>query len=246
MGDSTAAGIGNPLVPNATAEDDVCARSIDAYAAQLAAAGNVRVQNLACSGATIEKGILGSQTARDRVVPPQFGVAQQATDAHTIIVSIGANDVNWAVMVKLCSLAPSCDDDASKAFFQNRLSTFIQNYDALLTQLSNLPNHPRVLINQYYMPFGSNLECLKEHGITAEKAGVMASRAGSLNEVLANGAKAHNFLTVQPRVEGHQLCDASSYIQGLGDKAPLHPTAAGEAAIALADLQALMADRPNN
>jgi hypothetical protein len=34
---------------------------------------------------------------------------------------------------------------------------------------------------------------------------------------------------------GHQLCTPQPYVQGLGDAAPFHPTAAGQLAIALAD-----------
>jgi hypothetical protein len=47
------------------------------------------------------------------------------------------------------------------------------------------------------------------------------------------------FTPVQPRFDGHELCTSQPYVQGLRDNAPLHPTAAGELAIALADQQAL-------
>jgi len=42
-----------------------------------------------------------------------------------------------------------------------------------------------------------------------------------------------------PPFTGHELCTAHPYVQGPGDPAPLHPTADGELAIALADQQAL-------
>jgi hypothetical protein len=65
------------------------------------------------------------------------------------------------------------------------------------------------------------------------------SRLGQLNSVLAQGAHAYGFGVVQPRFTGHELCTADPYVQGASDPAPLHPTAAGELAIALADQQAL-------
>jgi len=42
-----------------------------------------------------------------------------------------------------------------------------------------------------------------------------------------------------PPFAGHELCTADPYVQGPQDRAPLHPTATGELAIALADQQEL-------
>jgi hypothetical protein len=96
-----------------------------------------------------------------------------------------------------------------------------------------------VLINQYYDPFGKNLSCLSHYGMTPAKAKVLISRLDQLNTVLAQGAQDLGFGVVQPRFTGHELCTADPYVQGPGDPAPLHPTAAGQLAIALADQQAL-------
>ena len=57
--------------------------------------------------------------------------------------------------------------------------------------------------------------------------------------MLSDGAAATSEITVRPDFTGHALCDPDSYVQGLRDPAPFHPTAAGELAIALADEQAL-------
>ncbi|HJY04176.1 MAG TPA: hypothetical protein VJ351_25510, partial [Streptosporangiaceae bacterium] len=57
--------------------------------------------------------------------------------------------------------------------------------------------------------------------------------------VLAQGAQTFGFGVADPPFTGHELCTADPYVQGPGDPAPLHPTAAGELAIALADQQAL-------
>jgi hypothetical protein len=59
--------------------------------------------------------------------------------------------------------------------------------------------------------------------------------------VLAQGARTFGFGTAVPSFAGHELCSADPYVQGPGDPAPLHPTASGELAIALADQQALPA-----
>jgi hypothetical protein len=52
IGDSTAAGAGNPAVPHATPEDVACRRSRDSYAADIAAVNDTTVVNLACTNAS--------------------------------------------------------------------------------------------------------------------------------------------------------------------------------------------------
>ena len=68
---------------------------------------------------------------------------------------------------------------------------------------------------------------------------MLAARLGQLNAVLAQGAQVFGFGVADPPFAGHELCSAEPYVQGPGDPAPLHPTAAGELTIALADQQAL-------
>jgi lysophospholipase L1-like esterase len=239
IGDSTAAAIGNPPVSRPTALDTACGRSADSYAADLAAVNGWNVLNLACSGATVSTGILGVQNAGNQVAPPQFGVLEQANRASVVAVSVGANDLQWHTMTALCALAATCDDQASTAYFQSNLADFTKAYYQLLHDLAGLPQHPRVLINEYFVPFGSDLGCLSSAGFNAAKVKVLLSRLGNLNTVLEAGAQTFGFTAVQQRFDGHELCTPQPYVQGLHDSAPLHPTAAGELAIALADQQAL-------
>ncbi|MER5213591.1 hypothetical protein ABT063_24215 [Streptomyces sp. NPDC002838] len=58
------------------------------------------------------------------MAPPQLAQAQRATEASVVLVSVGANDVRWSDLVTLRAASPSCDDQASTAFFQNRLARF--------------------------------------------------------------------------------------------------------------------------
>ena len=239
MGDSTAAGLGNPLVAHPSPVSRACRRSADAYAADLAAANNWNVLNLACSGATIAGGLLGPQQAGNVTAPAQLAEARKATQAQLIIVSIGANDVGWSGLVGVCAAAKSCADSASTAYFQQHLATFTSQYYQLLEQLATLPSHPRVMINLYYNPFDPRQPCLAGEGLDAAKENALTGLLSALNKVLANGATAASQIPVQPDFTGHALCDPGSYVQGIGDPAPFHPTAAGELAIALADEQAL-------
>lgn len=244
LGDSTAAGVGNPPVDNPSAEDLACGRSRDSYSAVLVRNG-LEVLNQACSGATVQTGILGPQTIGSQTIPFQLGVAKQAPDAKVIIVSVGANDVGWSPLVGFCAKARFCDDKLSTTYYEGSdgsLAKFKRDYYELLRQLAALPQRPRVLVNLYYDPFGSgDVGCLAETGATPDKVEVMRARLQSLNRALAEIATVFGFTPVQPRFEGHEVCSRQPFVQKPGENSPLHPNAAGGVAIALADQRALTA-----
>src|SRR5262252_6617798 len=161
IGDSTASGWGLPWGPNPSDLDKACGRSPDAYASDLAAANNWNVLNLACGSATILNGLLGPQVlASGPVAAPQLPRAESATHAKLIIISVGADDLNWSVMTRLCAATAVCNDRVSSAYFSQLLDNFTRNYYDLLSDLDRLPGQPAVLINQYYVPFGSSISCL--------------------------------------------------------------------------------------
>ncbi|GAA1966921.1 hypothetical protein GCM10009838_26070 [Catenulispora subtropica] len=239
VGDSTAAGVGNRPLPAPDALDQACGRSADSYAEQLAQVNAWHVLNLACSGATIRDGLIGPQQSGSHTAPPQLAQLERAPKALVVIVGVGADDLHWADLTKLCAASPNCDDRATDAYFQQQMAQFVLDYRELLTQLAALPNHPTVIVNQYYDPFGSDIGCLGPLGVDSTKAKTLQNRLGQLNTALSQGADAAGFISVQPSFAGHTLCSTQPFVQGPKDRAPLHPTAAGELAVALADQRAL-------
>lgn len=239
IGDSTAAAIGNRPVVHPSALDQACGRSADSFAEQLAAVNNWNVMNLACSGATVTSGLLGPQPAGPLSAPAQIAQLQRAPKARVVIVSVGADDLHWADLTRFCAASPNCDDRVTDAYFQQQTAQFVLDYRDLLTQLAALPGHPAVIVNQYYDPFGADTSCLAAEHVDAGKAKTLQNRLDQLNTALQQGAEAAGFTSVQPSFTGHTLCSAEPFVQGPKDKAPLHPTAAGELAIALADQQAI-------
>ncbi len=238
IGDSTASGWGLPWGPDPSDQDKACGRSPDAYASDLGTANNWNVLNLACGSATIENGLLGPEVLYNgEIAPPQLPRAAAATRARLVIVSVGADDLSWSVMTQLCAAQAVCDDKVSNAYFTQLLNTFTRNYYQLLADLDGLPAHPAVLVNQYYSPFGASVACLQRYGMTPAKVKVLLGRLGQLNKVLQQGANLFGFGVATPRFTGHELCTSSPWVQGPADPAPLHPNAAGELAIALADQQ---------
>jgi lysophospholipase L1-like esterase len=241
LGDSTAAGLGGPLVPHPSSADRVCERSSFSFAETLARVNEWNVENLACSGATITDGIVGPQTVGATTLPPQLARAKRFIHASAVIVTVGANDLHWSTLIRLCAIADSCDNRALTAFFQRSLDAFTRDYLGLLTQLATLPGEPTVVINQYYTPFDpGRLDCLETTGLTPDKVDVLLGYLRTLNGVLASGAKTFRYVTVQPDFAGHELCTEQSYVQGDADPAPLHPNARGQLIIALADERALL------
>lgn len=239
MGDSVAAGLGGPPLPDATGDDEACQRSSFAFAKTLARVNEWNIENLGCSGATIAEGILGPQLVGGGRIEPQLAVAKRAVGAEVVIVNVGANDMRWSTLVFLCGAAGACDDRALTAYFQRSLDRFTRDYYELLRQLATLPGDPLVLINQYYEPFDRDLDCLAPL-LTAEKIDVLLDRLGTLNRVLASGAETFGYRSVEPDFSGHELCTDQTYVQAPDQDAPLHPNARGHLVIALAVERALL------
>ncbi len=244
IGDSTAAGAGLPLVPRASAADDACGRSSQSYAVDLASANGWKALNLACDSATIAHGLLGPQQQGTVHLPPQIGSVNRVKDPAVVIVSVGADDLQWSAILEYCAATTQCDSRASNAYFQQKLAQFSTDYLQLLIQLGSLPSHPQVIINRYYDPFGSDVSCVTQRGLTPAKVSTVQTWLVALNQVLAKGAAQFGFLSPQPSFAGHTLCSPLPYVQGLGDAAPFHPTALGQLAIALADEAALASKAP--
>jgi len=239
MGDSTAAGAGLAPLPGSSGTARACGRSSDSYPDDLSVANGWRVLNLACDGATISHGLLGPQDHDGQLLSPQFAGVERAVHLSAVIVSVGADDLNWAAEVRYCSVAPRCNDRATTAYFQQQLASFSKDYLDLLSRLAALPTHPQVIINQYYDPFGPEPGCLSRAGLSAANLQTLTSRLATLNAVLADGAAQFDFSSPQPDFTGHQLCTPQPYVQGLDAAAPFHPTVLGQLAIALADQAAL-------
>ncbi len=263
VGDSTAAGVGNTPLAEASELDTTCGRSRDAYARVLSSATGMPVANLACSSATVSGGLLGPQVEGSGSIAPQLGVLKSMTSLRVVVVSVGANDVGWSDFVQYCYGLPRCDDQLGESLMRSRIDAFHLQYGQLLQQLSDLPTHPSVIVTGYYDPFGDTFDCpdlddpkapverpsgygfAADAGVDNQPAKVrqkiepLRSVLAQLNSVLRQGADAFGFKSVQPTFQGHGLCSAQPWVQGLSGDYPFHPNAAGELAIATAVLPPL-------
>ncbi len=265
VGDSTAAGVGNTPLAEPTDLDRTCGRSRDAYARVLQSATGMPVDNLACSSATISGGLLGSQVEGSGSIAPQVGMLKSMTSLRVVVLSVGANDVGWSDFLQYCYGLPRCDDQIGESLMKSRIDAFRLQYVQLLQQLSDLPTRPSVVVTGYYDPFGDTFDCpdlddpkapvdrpsgygfAADAGLDNQPAKVrqkvepLRSVLAQLNSVLRQGAEAFGFKSVQPTFEGHGLCSAQPWVQGLSGDYPFHPNAAGELAMAAAILPPLTA-----
>jgi lysophospholipase L1-like esterase len=239
LGDSVAAGAGNASVASPSRLDTACGRSSASFAAVLGRVAHWSVDNLACSGATVEQGVLQTQHVDSVQVPPQLLSVLRFPRARAIIVNIGANDVQWGALLQLCSASPRCDDRASTAYFHQGLALLTEHLTSALGRMAAIPGRPRVVVNEYYDPFGGDTSCLSGMGLTPQKVRVLKVRLEALNQTLGDSASAFGLATAVPDFTGHQLCTARPDVQGPGAPAPFHPTPGGEALIAMADQRAL-------
>lgn len=237
IGDSRAARLGGPLVADPSSDDRSCKRSSDSLAAQLQTLSpGERVANLACSGATIAQGLIGTQHRGQRAIVPQMSRLLTSSGLQFVVVMVGPNDLDWTDFLKYCYAFTRCDDRVSDGQFDYRLAAFDRSYGDLLAALSALPDHPRIVVVGSYDVFGPDADCDDTRGPAAvpglnpHNLALLADRNAQLNAVLAAGAKAYGNTFVVPYLK--TLCEPTDTqvgadLQGLSDAYPFHPTGVG-------------------
>jgi lysophospholipase L1-like esterase len=182
LGDSVASGEGVPDIglPGVRWQSRQChrsARAAPALAAQRLQRADpstpITFVHLACSGATVESGLLGSypgiEPKQGTPLEPQLDVLKrirQRRPVDAVLISIGANDVHFSAVVKQCALGilrPACF--ASKVTFGNvtfpSLAEAIRTsfaalrgrYDDLAARLNEIGIQPsHVYLQQYFDP----------------------------------------------------------------------------------------------
>jgi Tol biopolymer transport system component len=172
LGDSVASGEGNPDLPQTGGperwQNQQCHRSAFAGPAQAAlqveqadAKTSVTFLHLACSGAKVDEGVLGGYRGIEpgSLLPPQVDqmrdlVGQREIDA--VLVSVGANDVQFSTLIFRCFTQPLCDQDrpgSAARLFEQRIVPLPGRYDQLDAALQPPQVPPeRVYVSEYFDP----------------------------------------------------------------------------------------------
>jgi hypothetical protein len=251
IGDSRAARVGGAPVADATADDTACGRSADSLADEIGSMQGSRVLNLACSGASIPRGLLGPQVQGGRTLPSQVGLLKQVTGLKYVAVVIGPNDLYWGDFLQYCYAFANCQDNLTQGEFDYRLAGFDRDYGELLHELNDLPGRPQIIVMTSYDVFHPDANCsdargpASAEGLNPISITLLSNRNKALNDLLVSGAHQYSFSIATPRLA--PLCTHSSDrlgadIQGLDDSHPFHPTGIGTIRMASAVVQVIRPD----
>jgi lysophospholipase L1-like esterase len=235
LGDSVAAGLGLPVAPGS---DPACGVSNRAYPALVASSLDMPYQNFACSGATAgdlvtEQHLSG--TSRD--IEPQLDRAFAGGTPQLITITAGANDMYWQYFARKCYIS-TCGTATDQAFvdsFQSILALKLE-YALQSIQYRSNGDAPRVVLTGYYQPLSAACS-VRQPAITTAEAQWLNDQLATLNQTISSAASGYSFARYAPvDFSGHELCTTRPWVQGINSNAPLHPTAAGQRAIASAVL----------
>ncbi len=227
LGDSVAAGLGLSPYSDASA----CDRTDQSYPKLEADADNYKLTSLACSGATLEAGILGPQTVNDLAIKSQLEQLFALPKPAQISITIGANDMGWTDILTRC-YTTTCGSEADSAGVDARLSVVINNMRALLQKISDHygSSLPPVIVTGYYQLLPATLaNCPEMTGLDAGELTWERAQEDKLNMTLRSSVVGHPFARYAPvDFSGHELCTADSWVQNISAPAPFHPTVAGQ------------------
>ncbi len=183
VGDSVASGEGNPAPGiirwqspswchrSATSGQALAAREV----IESHADSSLRFLSFACSGATIDRGLLGEfrKGTFHRAEPAQLdrvGQLPPETTVDALLISIGANDVGFQRIVTFCTIKDRCSNNrtfgpavelAAKqhvpvptldAYVTQRIAELGQDYDRMNARIPSEIDPGHVLIVEYFDP----------------------------------------------------------------------------------------------
>jgi hypothetical protein len=183
IGDSVASGEGNPAPKRPRWIDRRCHRAAIAGQtlageAAIRARPELRFVSFACSGATIERGLLGPYRGIEpapfqRPAPPQVDEVAALSRANdggiaAVLLSVGANDLGFAKIVLFCASVRRCPAQHFNPRFpfleggdkrptleetvRSRLDDLDERYRRLDAALEGLVDSERVVIVEYFDP----------------------------------------------------------------------------------------------
>jgi len=258
LGDSVASGEGNPDGRGLHWLEKRCHRSLRSGAAQAVRAVEqgdrhsvVTFVPLACSGATIDVGLLGSYDGvqpnrRLGPLPPQLDVLERLRrPIDAVLLSVGANDVNFGALVRFCVKMDDCWQhrfdpahplrEAGASFpsvaetERAALERLQAGYDRLAARLARTVDPARTIVVQYFDPLHDADGSICAHALprldATEAQWAERNVLGPLNATLEAAAARHGWQLVSGVADAfgrHGICAG----RGAWVADPLHSLAA--------------------
>jgi lysophospholipase L1-like esterase len=250
MGDSFAAG---PLI---VPQSDLltCIRSSANYAGLLAKKIGATLHDVTCSGATTTHFANPQKGAFTGTAAPQYDAL--SADTTLVTVQIGGNDVGLVGLAESCinllpqtgiidlpGLGKSCkatDTAGGVDQYARKIDAFAPTYGTVIDQIHQRAPQARILMVGYptgVQPGG----CWPFVPVLPQDADYIQANIDRLNARMSEQAAAHGATYVDIRTPsiGHDACQGigTKWIEGVlptvidNGTAPLHPNAAGMAAV---------------
>lgn len=242
IGDSVASGEGNPDVSPRGWLERRCHRSLRSGAALAARAVElgdrhsvVTLVPLACSGATVGEGLLapydGVEPNRAKgALPPQVDQLRAIDrDVDALLISVGANDVNFGPFARFCVFVANCPDrrfdptrpgreappgvPTAAEVERKALARLPGEYDALARALEGRVDPAKTIIVEYFDPLrdetGATCAAALPHVDRREAAWAEQNILVPLNAAIHAAAARHGWQVVGGVAEAfrrHGLC----------------------------------------
>jgi len=233
-----------------------CHQSDQAYGNLVASAITANsFTTFACTGATYDVGVEGPETANGENIPPQFGPwpdgppsqinqLYDAAEPDVVLVSLGADDIEFSDIVEHCianafgnravgdAVPLNCipsnpGPTVKKDFFAN-----LPDVTAHLTQLANdiaargkasdTGIVPKVIFSDYYNPFPTTTTCLDTAGLYPEQLSYLSAAVLKLDATIKDAVDAVaatdtnvGFAEMKDVLAGHQWCSSDPEAYGL-------------------------------
>jgi lysophospholipase L1-like esterase len=233
LGDSVAAGVGLPTMTPVPSNQTRCGRTQEAYPNMVAQTFNLPLVSAACSGATAGDLFTVQRTGSPNQ-PAQFDTAFASGTPRLISITAGANDAHWSQFALACyntNCATAGQTSLANAYLVALQAKLLIAFTNINTRSGGNP--PTVVITGYYNPISSACTSVFPNKITDAEVTWMTAEVDALNQTIQqNAAQFPNLRFAPVDFTGHDLCSTDSWVQGLRDKQPLHPTAVGQQAIA--------------
>jgi lysophospholipase L1-like esterase len=255
LGDSVVSGEGAGDYEDGTdAFGRFCHRSANAAIRVADLPGEVRPVNLACSGATTANVRLGGRPRHGE--PPQaeqLRTVARAFDVELVVLTVGTNDLPFALMVVDCVLAyagvaPACRHTWERrlpgrlAAMRPRVVQALSDVRTVMREAGYRDRDYQLVLQSYPSPFPRELRypwaARPLHGcpfLAPDLAWARDAGIPRTNQTLRQAAGAVpgvRFLDVTAALDGHQLCapgigPADEWVQGLAVDAVQLPNGPG-------------------
>lgn len=237
LGDSYAA-LGSRESPITGPE--VCQRSADNYPSYLLQDSQVEGQDVSCSGAVSED-VLEPWATDTEEIPAQIDALAEDTDVVTL--SAGGNDIGFGLIVGCFveAIESNQTSDCGTLLQESTDAQFAElpaQLDGVYEAIDDRAPDARVIATGYMPLLAPGDECMEIAAISPADREWIISLTDELNQQVRDAAERHGGTAVLPAgVENHTGCaePAERWVDLFGfatDAYPMHPTSAGQKAMA--------------